>query len=298
MLAFYQPLKLWLSTLNPDNDVRDNLNMLPSVGDIFTNITTKVTYECMQTGANNQIWNQTITYPQVTSLLLGSQSDWTQSSNSDPSYIKNKPSLASVATTGSYSDLSNRPSIPSAQVNTDWNSSSGVSQLMNKPTLASVATSGSYSDLSNKPTIPSAQIQSDWTQANTNALDYIKNKPASFSQSAVTRSLNSAFQVSPTRLSEVRYSVDISTTVSLTGGAVGRVILEMATNSAFTTGVQELQSFGNGNTGTIVVGLVLTQLSTACLSGKVPAGNYVRLRTVNVTGSPTYTYQSGQEILM
>lgn len=298
MLAFYQPLKLWLSTLNPDNDVRDNLNTLPSVGDIFTNITTKVTYECMQTGANNQIWNQTITYPQVTSLLLGSQSDWTQSSNSDPSYIKNKPSLASVATTGSYSDLSNRPNIPSAQVNTDWNSSSGVSQLLNKPTFASVATSGSYSDLSNKPTIPSAQIQSDWTQANTNALDYIKNKPASFSQSAVTRSLNSAFQVSATRLSEVRYSVDISTTVSLTGGAVGRVILEMATNSAFTTGVQELQSFGNGNTGTIVVGLVLTQLATACLSGDVPAGNYVRLRTENVVGNPSYTFRSGQEVLL
>lgn len=223
-------------------------------------------------------------------------SDW--SSSSGVSKIMNKPSLATVATTGSYSDLSNRPSIPSAQVNTDWNSSSGMSQLLNKPTFASVALSGSYSDLSNKPAIPSAQIQSDWIQANTGSLDYIKNKPAALSQSAVTRSLNSAFQVSATRLSEVRYSVDISTTVSLTGGAVGRVILEMATNSAFTTGVQELQSFGNGNTGTIVVGLVLTQLSTACLSGKVPAGNYVRLRTVNVTGSPTYTYQSGQEILM
>ncbi|MCQ2581576.1 MAG: hypothetical protein MJ170_01170 [Alphaproteobacteria bacterium] len=40
-------------------------------------------------------------------------------------------SLSSVATSGSYNDLSN------------------------KPTLATVATSGSYNDLSNKPTIPS-----------------------------------------------------------------------------------------------------------------------------------------------
>ena len=85
--------------------------------------------------------------------------------------------LATVATTGSYSDLSNKPTIPAAQVNADWNSSSGVSEILNKPTLATVATSGSYNDLSNKPTIPAAQIQSDWNQTNNQALDYIKNKP-------------------------------------------------------------------------------------------------------------------------
>ena len=46
-------------------------------------------------------------------------------------YYDKTPTLATVATSGSYSDLSNKPS------------------------LATVATSGSYSDLSNKPTIPS-----------------------------------------------------------------------------------------------------------------------------------------------
>jgi hypothetical protein len=53
---------------------------------------------------------------------------------------------------------------------------SGTSKFENTP-LAAVATSGDYNDLSNLPTIPAAQIQSDWTQANTAALDYIKNKP-------------------------------------------------------------------------------------------------------------------------
>ena len=62
--------------------------------------------------------------------------------------------LATVATSGSYNDLSNKPSIPAAQVNSDWNAASGVAQILNKPTLATVATSGSYADLSNKPTIP------------------------------------------------------------------------------------------------------------------------------------------------
>jgi hypothetical protein len=63
--------------------------------------------------------------------------------------------LASVATSGSYNDLSNKPAIPAAQVNSDWNANSGAAQILNKPTLAAVATSGSYNDLANKPSIPS-----------------------------------------------------------------------------------------------------------------------------------------------
>jgi hypothetical protein len=113
--------------------------------------------------------------------------------------ILNKPSLATVATSGSYSDLSNKPTIPAAQVNSDWNASgtvaeilnkptipaaqvqsdwtsvAGVSMILNKPSLATVATSGSYSDLSNKPSIPAAQVNSDWNASGTVA--EILNKP-------------------------------------------------------------------------------------------------------------------------
>ena len=39
------------------------------------------------------------------------QADWTESDTSDPSYIANKPNLAAVATSGSYLDLSNKPTI-------------------------------------------------------------------------------------------------------------------------------------------------------------------------------------------
>lgn len=62
--------------------------------------------------------------------------------------------LASVAFSGSYNDLSDKPSIPAAQVNSDWNANSGVAQILNKPSLSAVATSGEYNDLSNKPSIP------------------------------------------------------------------------------------------------------------------------------------------------
>ena len=62
--------------------------------------------------------------------------------------------LATVATSGSYDDLTDKPTIPAAQVQPDWNASSGMGAILNKPSLATVATSGSYNDLSNKPTIP------------------------------------------------------------------------------------------------------------------------------------------------
>ena len=64
--------------------------------------------------------------------------------------------LSNVAYTGNYDDLSNKPTIPAAQVNSDWNASSGVAQILNKPTLSTVATTGDYDDLTNKPTIPAA----------------------------------------------------------------------------------------------------------------------------------------------
>lgn len=83
--------------------------------------------------------------------------------------------LATVATTGSYDDLANKPTIPAAQVNSDWNSNSGVSQILNKPTLATVATTGDYADLSNKPSIPAAQVNSDWNAVS--GVSEILNKP-------------------------------------------------------------------------------------------------------------------------
>ena len=63
------------------------------------------------------------------------QSDWAETNTEAVSYIKNKPTLSIVATSGSYDDLLNKPTIPDAQVNSDWNASSGVSQILNKPQM-------------------------------------------------------------------------------------------------------------------------------------------------------------------
>ena len=104
----------------------------------------------------------------------------------------NASSLATVATSGDYDDLTNKPTIPAAQIQSDWNQTDSASAdyIKNKPNipagvivdsalsttsenpvqnkvittalgnkansadLASVATSGAYSDLSGTPFIP------------------------------------------------------------------------------------------------------------------------------------------------
>ena len=56
-----------------------------------------------------------------------------------------KVTLSTVATSGSYNDLSNKPSIPAEQVNADWNATSGKAQILNKPTIPSAVTESTVS---------------------------------------------------------------------------------------------------------------------------------------------------------
>ena len=107
--------------------------------------------------------------------VIQEQANWTETNPQEPSYIRNKPNLASVATSGSYEDLTGKPTIPAPQVNSDWNANSGVAQILNKPNLATVAESGSYEDLTDKPTIPAAQVNSDWNADS--GVAQILNKP-------------------------------------------------------------------------------------------------------------------------
>ena len=62
--------------------------------------------------------------------------------------VVGKPTFATVATSGSYNDLTNKPTIPTAYTHPDTHPASMITGL------STVATSGSYNDLSNKPTIP------------------------------------------------------------------------------------------------------------------------------------------------
>lgn len=121
------------------------------------------------------------------------QSDWNQSDNQAVDYIKNKPT------------------IPAAQVNSDWNAESGVAQILNKPT------------------IPAAPVQSNWNESNTSSLAYIQNKPT-IPAAPVNADWNSS-----SGLSEILNKPTIpSVATAITSGDTG-----------YTTGDQVYQVVGN-----------------------------------------------------
>jgi hypothetical protein len=73
--------------------------------------------------------------------------------------LVNTPTLALVATSGSYNDLTDQPVISGFSgdyqdlINQPTLFSGDYNDLINKPTLATVATSGSYLDLTNTPVL-------------------------------------------------------------------------------------------------------------------------------------------------
>jgi hypothetical protein len=190
------------------------------------------------------------------------------------------------------------------QVNVDWNASSGVEVILNKPTIPAAQVNSDWNAVAgvaqilNKPAIPAAQIQADWAQLNAAAVDFVKNKPGARAQADAVRSLNTVFQISATRDCLASYSVQITVTASITGSQNGDVLLEIASDSGFTSNVQTLAIAGNGQSYTLAVALQGVQPITANVSGLIPAGYYARLRTVSNTGAPAFAYRAGQEILL
>lgn len=110
--------------------------------------------------------------------------------------------------------------------------------------------------------------------------------------------VNTSRQPSTTRDTLVNASVDITSTISLTTGQTGKVSLQYADNTGFSTNVVTIQTATNGNTGALTIGLNLSQVYTAALTGIVPAGKFYRLVTTNVTGTPTYGTPVIQEVLL
>lgn len=86
----------------------DDLNDKPTI--LTQWFGTKAEYDAIETKDPNVIYN-----------IEGSdnvQSDWNQTDTTADDYIKNKPT------------------IPAAQANSDWNANSGVAQILNKPAMS------------------------------------------------------------------------------------------------------------------------------------------------------------------
>lgn len=198
--------------------------------------------------------------------------------------VTGKPTFAPVATSGVYGDLTGIPATFAPAAHTQ-----AFSTITSTPT-----TLGGYgiTDGFVRPTGTAAQyVRGDGTLATLP----VQSVPT---QAAATRALNTIFQVSASRPALVSYSVQLTVTASLTGGQQGDVVLEIASDAAFTTAVQTVSITGLGQTYSLAVAIQGVQPQTGVVMGVVPAGYYARLRTVSTTGAPVFTYRAGQETLL
>lgn len=196
--------------------------------------------------------------------------------------------LATVATSGSYNDLTNKPSIPAAQVQSDWNAVTGMGVILNKPV------------------IPAAPVQADWNQTDTLSLDYIKNKPIIPDAVIIDQSYDgtSTHAQSGTAVSEAiagaisstykpAGSVTFANLGALTAANEGKVY---NVSEAFTTTIDFVDGLGGNypaGTNVVIINVGTTQnpeYKYDILSGFVDLSGYARsadLATVATTGSYT-----------
>jgi len=101
-----------------------NVTLTPdATNDTVTIAATDTTYSDATTSASGLMSaaDKTKLNGIATGAEVNVQADWNESSSSSDAYIKNKPT------------------IPAAQVNSDWDAVSGVAQILNKPTLGTAA---------------------------------------------------------------------------------------------------------------------------------------------------------------
>lgn len=261
----------------------------------FTQILNKPTIPAAQVNAD---WNsqsgiaQIINKPSFSTVATsGSYSDLsgkpslsavaTSGSYSD---LTGKPALSAVAISGSYSDLSGKPSIPAAQVNADWSAVSGVTNILNKPSFAAVATTGVYADLVGKPTLS--------TVAGSGSYNDLTDKPTI--PSAITFSAPDSKTVAkatayqsgtPAKPAIVTLTLTSTSSVSLAGSVNNTANIVIGSTSAVATGTgTTIAKYSNVLGGTLVIGLNLSTTQTNTYTINLPIGWYYAIVVTTGTG--------------
>jgi hypothetical protein len=125
----------------------------------------------------------------------------------------NTADLGATAFSNDYEDLDNLPTIPAAQIQSDWTQ----------------ANNAALDFIKNKPTIPAAQVNSDWNA--TSGVAQILNKPtipsiAGLVPETRTLTINGTTQdLSANRTFTIATGLTVGTT-PITSGTVGRVLFE------------------------------------------------------------------------
>lgn len=244
----------------------------------------------------------------VNSLFYSKISSWPGSTSQ---YVRADGSIATFPTlfSGAYADLTGKPTIPAAQIQSDWTQAStgALDYIKNKPSLTSgtVTSVGITStDLSvlGSPVTTSGSFTLNLNTSGVTAGTYefitvnskgIVTAGYNSSSSAITKSLNTAYQASSTTRT---YDLVFSLKTIIGAGLIST-----------SDGTLDIQISANGSTGWISVGLienansgVLAAQNTQggqLLALDIPAGYYYKIVATTVSGTVTSSYVSGRETL-
>lgn len=110
------------------------------------------------------------------------------------------------------------------------------------------------------------------------------------------RNFNQAYQISSTRPSQISISAQISCNLSLTGGQAGTIQMQISADGS--TNWLTIGTITASSTGTLTIGLNTTQISGSQLVyNELPTGYYWRATTTNTTGTPTFTFNGGYQVV-
>lgn len=240
---------------------------------------TKADVNNLSTVAISGSYNDLLDKPSIPSVIpsvvqtTGSSTTDVMSQNAVTTVLSSKAdssNLSSVATSGSYNDLLNKPTIP-----TKTSDLTNDSNFVSSSNLATVATSGSYSDLSNKPTIPSV-VQSTGSST-TNVM----------SQNAVTNAIPTIFTSYVASYSGSVYStsyinnlIDLSSSEKVIGHWISNATLYRKTISWWITGVEN--TYYEYDTGISNASIMIIDPAYSFISG---GGNLIMINSVRGNGT-------------
>lgn len=206
--------------------------------------------------------------------------------------------LASVATSGAYSSLTGLPTLGTAAAqNSTAFATAAQGTTADTAVQPATLTAGLATKFNTPSGTTSQYVRGDGSLATlpTTAARVFNNAPG---RSLVTvAAAANGWQIDASRDSFVSYSATITTASTLASGAAGYVTLEIcSTNSAVAANWIEVSRTADGQNNGLIIGLALNQVGGGNVTAMVPAGWYVRIRSVNTVGSPTFSVTGSQEV--
>ena len=188
--------------------------------------------------------------------------------------------LATVASTGDYDDLSNKPTIPAAQVNSDWNASSGVAQILNKPDLSVYAT---QNDLAGKQDTLTAGSNISISNNVISATDTTYSAGTGIDITGTTISADTSVLATQSDLSSKQDTLTAGTNIQINGTTIS------ATDTTYSAGT------GIDITGTTIsadTSVLATQNDLSSKQDTLTAGSNITISNNTISATDT-TYSAG-----